>query len=92
MMKTVLLENELFNRAMTDLMELRDVMELEFIDKGHIWTSAEYVRRTTAQILRALEKAAVAGQNTTEDGTQFEIVNDDPEMYMDVKLITELES
>ena len=54
----VIISKALYNSAMTDLIELRDVMELEFISKGHIWTSAEYIRKTTAQILRTLEKAA----------------------------------
>ena len=33
MMKTVLLENELFNGAMTDLLEMRDVMKSEYGDE-----------------------------------------------------------
>lgn len=91
-MKAVLLENELFNGAMTDLMELRDIMEFEFIRKGHIWTSAEYVRKTVAQILNAFEKsAAVAGQNAIEEA-QFEIVNADPETFMEVEYGDELGS
>ena len=83
MMKAVLLESELYNGAMTDLIELRDVMELEFISKGHIWTSAEYIRKTTAQILRALEKAASIAE-LAEDGEQFEIVNAEEGTFMGI--------
>lgn len=83
MMKAVLLESELYNGAMTDLIEMRDAMELEFIDKGHIWTSAEYVRRTTAQILRSLEKAASIAE-LVEDGERFEIINAEEGTFMDI--------
>ena len=89
MTKVILLDNEKFNWAMTDLIELRDVMELEFISKGHIWTSAEYIRKTTAQILIAFEKAASIAE-LVKDGERFEIVNAEEGTFMDIS--EELES
>lgn len=86
MMKAVLLESELYNSAMTDLTELKGLMEDELIGYDEVIETIEF-------ILNLCDTAAnIAGQNATKDGTQFEIVNADPETYMDVELITELES
>lgn len=70
MMKTVLLENELFNGAMTDLLEMRDVMKSEYIDKGQSWTDARYIYRSITAILNEFNEAAsIAGHSAMEKRT-----------------------
>lgn len=83
MMKAVLLENELYISAMTVLTELKGLMEDELIDYDEAIETIEFILNLCDTA------AAVAGQNTTEDGTQFEIVNADPETYMDVETAKE---
>ena len=93
MMKAVLLENELYNGAMTDLLEMRDVMKSEYIDKGQELTDARYIYMSITAILNEFNEAAsIAGHNAIEDGTQFEIVNADPETFMEIEYGNELES
>ena len=86
MMKAVLLESELYNGAMTDLTELKGLIQDVLIDNEEAFKMIE-------KILKAFdEAAAIAGQNTTEDGTRFEIVNADPETFMEIEYGDELES
>ena len=89
MKKVILLDNEKFNWAMADLVELRDVMETEFISKGQTWTSAEDIHKAVAQILNAFEEAAAITE-LVENGEQVEIVNAEEGTFMDIS--EELES
>lgn len=94
MMKTVLLENELYNGAMTDLLEMRDVMKSEYIDKGQELTDAKYIYRSITAILNEFNEAAsIAGHCVLEKGIICaEIVNGDPEKFMEIEYGDELES
>ena len=89
MKKVILLDNEKFNWAMADLIELKDVMETEYISKGQTWTSAEDIHKAVAQILNAFEEAASIAE-LAEDGEQFEIMNAEEGTFMDIS--EELES
>lgn len=92
MMKAVLLENELFNGAMTDLLEMRDVMKSEYIDKGQELTDARYIYRSITAILNEFNEAASVAGHSEMENAQFEIVNADPETFMEVEYGDELES
>ena len=92
MMKTVLLENELFNGAMTDLLEMRDVMKSEYIDKGQELTDAKYIYRSITTILNEFNEAASVAGHSAMENAQFEIMNSDPETFMEIEYGDELES
>lgn len=83
MMKAVLLESELYNGAMTDLTELKGLIQDVLIDNEEAFKMIE-------KILKAIEEAASIAE-LAEDGERFEIVNTDSKMYMDVE-VEELES
>lgn len=85
MKKVILLDNEKFNWAMADLVELKNVMETEYISKGQTWTSAEDIHKAVAQILNAFEEAASIAE-LAEDGERFEIVNADERTFMDIEI------
>ena len=92
MMKTVLLENELYNGAMTDLLEMREVMKSEYIDKGQELTDARYIYRSITAILNEFNEAASVAGHSVIENTQFEIMNSDPETFMEIEYGDELES
>ena len=92
MMKTVLLENELYNGAMTDLLEMRDVMKNEYIDKGQKLTDAKYIYRSITAILNEFNEAASIAGHSAMENAKFEIMNVDPETFMEIEYGDESES
>lgn len=84
MTKVILLDNEKFNWAMADLVELKGQIQDALINDEEAIEAIE-------NILKAVDEAMSIAE-LAEDGKRFEIVNADPETYMDVELITESES
>lgn len=82
MMKAVLLESELYNGAMTDLTELKGLIQDVLIDNEEAFKMIE-------KILKAFDEAAAIAE-LAEDGEQFEIVNAEEGTFMDIS--EELES
>jgi hypothetical protein len=85
MMETVLLENELYSEAMTDLVELREIVGL---------LSVSDAKNAVTQILNKFEEAAsIAGHCVLEKGIICaEIVNGDPETFREIIYGEESES
>ena len=78
MKKVILLDDEKFNWAMADLVELKGQIQDVLIDNEEAFKMIE-------KILKAIEEAASIAE-LAEDGERFEIVNTDSKTYMDVEI------
>ena len=76
MKKVILLDNEKFNWAMADLVELKGQIQDVLIDN-------EEAIKAIENILKAVDEAAAVTE-LAEDGEQFEIVNAEEGTFMDI--------